>query len=295
MSFRCTCFIKPDLDTVVTAYLMRRKGLGHICHLAAEAPDALLDDRHVLCIECGGSGRSADADFDHHGRSILPCAAEQAWQHMGRPQELAALVRYTACVDTGAPCDAGLQDKGGMTLSALFSGMRFCNAQPAEQFRAGIALLDDVLALGCTPHDVMPLVESSSLAQRYFRAKTAARDALQAEGRRMKLYPVGRHTVGVLTANMAGVHGLLRRAGADISIAGNRPAVGEAQRWSVSVRPGLEAYIALLTPVLCGLEQGWGGPAGGGILCAPRTGSRLALHEVQACVDQVVSRVGKGA
>lgn len=289
MSYKYTCFIKPDLDTVVAAYLLRPRGLGQLCHLSEEAPDSFLDNRQILCIECGGSGRVEDSDFDHHGKYLLPCAAEQVWAFIGQPKVFSELVRYTACIDTGQAGNAGPHTGVGMTLSGLFSGLRIYHKNAVDQFWAGLALLREFCGQELSPADVMPLVRVSPTANSYFQARKRAGQALAAERKRIQLYTFRGYTVGALTSGLPGVHGLMRQAGADISVAGNKALAGDMQRWSISVRQGLEAIIIRMLPALEQMESGWGGPAGGGIICGPRKGSRLALAEILACVEMAIT------
>lgn len=280
-----TCFCKPDLDTVLAAWLLtRRHGVcrpGLLLALPGEASAALLDEPRVLCLECGGSGRVADGNFDHHGEDVLPCAAEQAWRAVGGPSASAALVDYVAHVDRGDPLPPA---PGALPLSALFSGMLLCRRGPCRRFRAGLALVERVFSAGLSPLDVRPLLRDPLLSS-YAAARAAARQALERLGEEATSLRLGRWRFMALVADLPGVHGLLRRRGADISLAG----CGSPRRWTLSVRQELHWLIPAVLPLLAAREPGWGGPAGGGIIGSPRSGSRLSQEEVAACVRQALA------
>ena len=281
-----TCFCKPDLDTVLAAWLLtRRHGVcrpGLLLALPGDAPAALLDNPRALCLECGGSGRVADGNFDHHGTEVLPCATEQAWQAVGAPPELADLVDYAARVDCGRPLPS-LED--ALPLSALFSGMLLCHAGPCRRFRFGLELVEQVFRACLSPLDVRPLLSLPHMA-RYAAARSSARQALEAQWPRAIGETLGTWRFLSLVTDLPGVHGLLRRHGADISLAGG----GSPLRWTLSVRPELHRLIPAVLPLLAAREPGWGGPAGGGIIGSPRTGSRLSREDIAACIRQALAR-----
>ena len=277
MKTRVVCFIKPDLDTVVAGSLL---GAEHalVRPLPHEAPEQLLADKRVLCLECGGSGRIAEKNFDHHGEEVLPCAAEQAWHAIGAPQTLRSLVAYTAAVDTGSGRPA--QGAEGITLSALLSGMRLCHTSPAAQFSAGLRLVACVCARQSDPEDVAWLPAHDALAPQYLMAKQAAQQKLEALAPQAVTLAHTPCTVMLLAAEVPGVHGLLRRLGAEISLAWNPP----RHQWTLAAAHGFASYIRDTLALLKQREPGWGGPAGGGIIGSPRGGSKLLLSDILACL-----------
>lgn len=280
-----TCFCKPDLDTVAAAWILTRRRavfhLGRLLALPGPAPAALLDHPRVLCLECGGSGRVADGNFDHHGENLLPCATEQAWQAAGEPAELFTLTDYVARVDCGLFPPSMTE---AFPLSALFSGMLLCHTSPCRRFRAGLELLEQFFQAGLSPLDVRPLLQIPHMA-RYAAARAEARHHLESQSRRAFSVRLGTWKLMILETELPGVHGMLRRLGADISLAGS----GHPRRWTLSARPELRWLIQAALPLLAARESGWGGPAGGGIIGSPRSGSVLTGEDIANCVRQALA------
>ncbi|MDY5486559.1 MAG: hypothetical protein SPF94_07430, partial [Desulfovibrio sp.] len=277
MKRNVVCFIKPDLDTVVAGSLLRAEE-ALMWPLSHEAPERVLANTGILCLECGGSGRIQEKNFDHHGSQILACATEQAWHAIGAPQDLSILVKYTAAVDTGYTRNAPAE--GTLTLSALFSGMRLCHATLAAQFGAGLHLVSCVRIQHLDPNDIGWLPRHNSLARRYEQARQAMHLRLEALSSKAVTIASTPCKVMMLTAEIPGVHGLLRKMGADISLAWNP----RRRQCTIAAASGFAHKVHTALALLSPREPGWGGPAGGGIIGSPRGGTRLSLADILACL-----------
>lgn len=277
-------FRKPDLDTVLTGRLLLAHRPAKLVALRGHAPLWALKRPDVLCLECGGSDWIELSDFDHHDGDLpLPCAAEQAWDFLGRPRDWEAIVRHVADVDTGA----GLTDRtffrDRVVLSTLFSGMRLVHTDARASFRAGLRLLDTVHASGADPLDLADLADTDPDLGLYLRAKRDLARTLEAQREHIRVFWTGDGPVLALVCPLPGVHGLLRREGALVSVAGSvlHPGVF---RWTVSFTSLIPSFRTALLAELGGRESGWGGPVAGTVVGSPFAGSRLPLEDVVLAV-----------
>ncbi|MBQ9275946.1 MAG: hypothetical protein IJ228_14175 [Succinivibrio sp.] len=309
------CFIKADLDTMLAGFIMLDgvaalegtlpaqnvsdliAGL-EITALKESAEESLLCDRRVLCLECGGSGRTAELNFDHHGEGAADvdgCAAQQAWhcwsaEHFLDPDVSAvmeSLVEYTAQIDLGR----GVPRRGGnndnVTLAGLLSGMMYLVRGQQERFVKGLELLlsaaSAMLRGRGACDNLREWAQSEPTANLYLQEKARRMAQLQDESASAVTLRESPYKVMALESALFGVHGLLRSKSADISVAGD----GRGHI-SVASRPGLERVIARIQSALNELEAGWGGPVGGTIIGSPRQGSRLDTLSVAAVVCEVI-------
>lgn len=282
MTYKLVVFRKPDLDTMLAAYILLGSSFPMILAIKGLAPATALDDARVLCLECGGSGTVEKSNFDHHGNTeAMPCAAEQAWQTVDCPQDLSNIVAYTATVDTAT---AIVTPQTGMcTLSGVFSGMSLVHASACARFRAGLRLLAAVHHAGVSPFDIDFVVQRHPEFAAYERAKTVSRMALEKAAANTRDIWVDNYSIQALVTSEPGVHGLLRRRGAHISIAGSRMD-NLMFRWTISFVPDLAQFRTYLLGILNSIENGWGGPYGGTIIGSPFTGSNLS----PVCIMKIV-------
>lgn len=282
MEYKLVVFRKPDLDTMLAAYILLGSSFPMILAVKGLAPATALDDARVLCLECGGSGTIEKSNFDHHGdMEAMPCAAEQAWQAVNCPQDLSNIVAYAAAVDSATAIAA--PQTGMCTLSGVFSGMFLLHASACARFRAGLRLLAAVHHAGVSPLDVDFVVQRHPEFATYEKAKTASRMALEKAAVNTRAIRVDSYSIQALVTSEPGVHGLLRRRGAHISIAGSRMD-NSMFRWTISFVPELAQFRTYLLGILNSIENGWGGPCGGTIVGSPFTGSNLS----PACIIKIV-------
>jgi hypothetical protein len=161
MAFKKVVISKVDLDTTLTAYLQGVRSenmLVEVVRGSASGKD--LADPTVLCIECGGTGRVIEGNFDHHGGGEENRAAStQAFEQMMLwMRKIQPLVRYVAEVDCGTLTRHERAD--GPSLVWLFSGMLLSIKKPEEQLQAGLTLLDTVVTLNLDPYGSMSKVFS---------------------------------------------------------------------------------------------------------------------------------------
>ncbi len=290
-SYSLVVFRKPDLDTVFAASLLLGSANPMILAVRGLAPAPFLANPRVLCLECGGSGDTRHGNFDHHDGGIqLACATRQAWESQGSPSSLAAWVEYVSAVDTATPYAFAQSPK--FTLSSLFSGMLLCRKSPCARFRAGLRLVRKTLALGLSPESLDTLVENDPEVASWHEAKLGAIRALEEDARNAVSFAVGGLAVKALVTAQPGVHGLLRREGADISVAGlpSSKNPGTVDRWSISLTQELKDLVPFLQSVFGAVEPGWGGPCGGTIFCSPFAGSHLSLEDVREHLTNAIAQ-----
>jgi hypothetical protein len=258
-----------DLDTALTAYILGVKPEDEIVVVRNDAAPEDLTDPRVLCIEAGGSGQAHLGNFDHHNTSAdLPPACRQALHWSGRNDPaLHRLVDYAAAVDLGDPSFRGKQN--GLTLSSLFSGMRLAIKDPVAQLKAGMAVIEEVLARGFDPFDQMPRIEEWGP---WIEAKRREQEALAKATPQLFVSLSGRQT-GFIETTAIGAIGALYELGCEVAVAFS-PRFGDPPRPKYSIG-GRGVRVDHLLPHLAALEEGWGGPGHGTIIASPRTGSRL--------------------
>lgn len=260
-------FWKPDLDTVLTAWLTGFESGRTLEHVQGPAPASDLACPDTVCIECGGSGEVWRNNFDHHGDAgCLPPACRQAFRRLNvNDPVMDRLVNYVCAVDLGIVHEGTAR----CTLSMVFSGLRLRYPHPVTQFLRGIALFQDVYTYAYDPCDMPLRKEWRDLVWEKIRArKRLQRYASQTQTRTTR----SGKTLMYLHAPCPGVHGLLKKNGCDISVAG-----GIAKgHFTVSADLDLRQALDVLTE----MEPGWGGPSQGGIFAAPPGGSRLSAEEL---------------
>lgn len=277
-----TYLAKVDLDTIVTGYLLLRKIPSRLYMVHDCAPEEILANPSILCIECGGSGRTEELNFDHHdGSKKLPCAAEQAWHFLQQPASLQNLVQYTSAIDTGTATQ-GVVHRQGETLSGLISGMRYCLGSEPQRFCEGLRIIDCLVQRSVPPWDVSSLCSLDATMEHYAKTKASLRERVWALENQCHEFRIGCYRVMVLVSPYPGVHGMLRALGAAISLA------GDGKRWSISFADTVSATVLETTLSLLTLkEPGWGEPVGGRILGSPRektsTLSESAIKDILEC------------
>jgi len=287
---------KVDLDTVGVGYLfsLLAKSFSpeEIEVVRGEAPQEVLADPSILCVEVGGSGRVSEGCFDHHGPGSegLRSATKQAYEFLqeailpkgrillGIENPLVSkLVDYIDKLDIEGPKGLG-EPPGFPTLSDLFSGLLLTTRDPKEQFLKGIGLLKAVVEgkvdpFGIIPKDLTP--ETAAWAE----AKTN-HNRLVAEAIKKAKWETTQSglKLAYLETSFVGAPGALYEAGAQVVVVFN-PAFGPAKVRKFTVA-GNGIKVNSLLPALNNLETGWGGPGHGTILGSPREGSKLSLEEV---------------
>lgn len=290
LNYTLTIFRKPDLDTVLSAFILLRDFSGMILAIKGQACAQALANKKILCLECGGSGRTNEGNFDHHSGAVeLPCAAEQAWNYVGRPQSLSSLVSYVASVDTARMMPSCTT--GNVSLSSLFSGMLLVYQTQCTRFRAGLRLLDAVCKFSAFPYDLKELINNHPEFLCYLHAKEEAKQKLEKEIDNVKTFYVKKYVVKSLCTQVPGVHGLLRRLGADISIAGFKNSSSSilCMHWSISFLSNNKEIVDRVLCELNNIEKGWGGPTGGTILGSPFTGSKLSLQDIIEVLSKAIT------
>ena len=268
-------FRKPDLDTVTAAVLLGyRSGLPLSC-VSQDAQPSDLADPAVICLECGGAGQSDLGNFDHHDplEAFPPACVQAAALKDPMDSGTKDLIAYVAAVDTGSRlCPP---DRAGLTLSAVFSGMRLVVPDLTEQFQSGAALVAAMIARQASPWDVpRHFVDPAWIvAKRLARRRTASMEG------QVERFMTNQGRLGMfLRVGSPGAHGLMRRLGADISVANG---LLTSSHYSIS---GHAPLMALLTEKFNALEVGWGGPKPGEIIGSPLRGTYLDDATIRACV-----------
>ena len=241
--------------------------------VSGEAPREWLCDPAVLCLECGGSGRTDLGNFDHHGDGgPLPPACVQALQRVGGVEAwLDDLVAYTAAVDEGRPPSRA---RALPDLSHVVSGARLVHPDLAGAFRAALRVVAGWR--GLPPWGpVAPRPEW----QPYLWAKRGNQEALLADldAARFVTTRAGRR-IGFVITPAAGGHEALRRLGADVSMLAMHLEGGRYKYTVASRTLRVDGYL----PRLRLLEPGWGGPHHGTIIGSPFEGSRLTPDQLLA-------------
>lgn len=162
MAYKKVVISKVDLDTTLTAYLQGVRSENMLVEVVrGSATGKDLADPTVLCIECGGTGRVIEGNFDHHGGGEETRAAStQAFEQMMLwMRKIQPLVQYVAEVDCGTLTRHERAD--GPSLVWLFSGMLLSIKKTEEQLQAGLKLLDAVIILNLDPYGSMSKVISA--------------------------------------------------------------------------------------------------------------------------------------
>lgn len=270
---------KPDLDTCLAGYLLGAGAVADLRVVRDRATPAELADPAVLCLECGGSGRVGEGNFDHHDTADpLPPACAQAFARAGGDAATARLVEYVAAVDTATLPPTGSPPP---YLTGIFAGMALSTPGAAAQFRAGLALLATVLARGLDPFGTLPALDEW---QPWLAAKAtndAAVEAAALAGARFFATASGL-PLGYVETDFRGAPAALYRRGCRVVVAYS-PRFGDppAPKFTIAAR---DLRLDAARDALNEREPGWGGPAHGTILGSPRGGTTLTPDEVIAIV-----------
>lgn len=309
-------FIKADLDTVCTAAILLSNEEFEALDLVkldalASAQD--LADPKVLCIESGGDGHIECNNFDHHQKVdalTIPCdegvsvniamsneqgtycSAIQAFVAQGMPSHLVNLVNFVSYVDTRScliPVFELKLKKENTSLSDLFNGMRLIYRDEVERFKHGFYLLKEIMEDEDKlehPEDIKNLTVTQ---QQYLDAKIKQKEAIEKTICDAKNYYICGVKVSALETNLPGVHGLLKRHGAEISIAKNT----ETSKISISVDymckvdPQELAYV--LNQKENNKENTWGGHPSMGIISSPYQGTKLDIDDVIKSIIEITA------
>jgi len=293
---------KVDLDTVGCAFLMgvtRDDRVGVVQSGRALEPE--LSDPSVLCIEVGGSGRVAEACFDHHDvGGPKDSATLQAWNWIDRVShggilgwfkrnqfqirdfvKVSLLVEYINRLDVSGPQALGQEPRAEdfPYLSDVFAGMLLTERDPIEQLHKGVEILREVIQIGQDPYGTIKGFDDYATA----KAENNRQVTKAVESAKWTTTTTGRK-LGYLETDFFGAPGALYGQGAEIVIAfspqfGNPP----VPKFTVA---GNGIRVDAVLPALNALEQGWGGPATGTIIGSSRSGSHLTLYEVVEIVEK---------
>ena len=273
------------MDTVLAGVLAGLDNGTPLLALHEEACEALLSSPRCLCLECGGSGRVDEGNFDHHGiTDLLPCACEQAWHHFGAPAAYGPLVRLVSAIDTGCR-SMPFPSEDAVTFSSFFTGMLLCEPDNLRRVALGASMLREFSLSGLPPDDASSFASHAPRYAQFLRAWQERRRLLAGIAGKAISMQAGDIRVMAVRTSLHGIHGALRQAGADVSIAGT--AYGRLL-WTVSTQPDLAWIVQNAIPILNFLESGWGGPAGGSIIASPRKGSRLCVEEILSILKDII-------
>ncbi|MBI5445328.1 MAG: hypothetical protein HY900_29465 [Deltaproteobacteria bacterium] len=265
---------KPDLDTVVAAFVLGVEPGDELVVVPCRAGPEDLADPGVLCLECGGSGDVGRSNFDHHdlGRDDPPACVQAYASRAPADPGAAELVTYTAAVDLAGPLD---RKTAWPSLSQLFSGLRMVPREPPFAFWAGLRLVGEVHRRGLSPYGPLPVAGEWTS---YIEAKKAERARLtKAMVRALFFHTESGRRSGFVETDGIGGHGALRRAGCELCVVATPAREDGTRLYTISAS---QLRISALLPALSALEPGWGGPSHGTILGSPPAGSRLAPDAV---------------
>lgn len=284
---------KVDLDTALTAFLLGVSERDEIIVVRDKASAEDLANPNVICIECGGSGRTDLNNFDHHNTDRpLPPACVQAYRLRfgSRDNEvLGRLVEYVSALDTRGPDllkqQSRLLEGAFPTLSDIFSGMLLLIKDPKGQLLKGIEICQIVLQEELDPFGLMPELPEW---EEYIEAKRRNDEAIGQAIESARFFETKSGLrAGLVETDVIGALGALYSLGCQIAIAyspkfGNPP----VPKYTIA---GNGVRLDGLLPILSDKEAGWGGPAHGTILGSPReTGSQLMPEQIIEVVREIL-------
>lgn len=280
-------FLKADLDTVSTAAMLTDSLENpKIKHLENKASDRDLKDSSILCIECGGDGLCALNNYDHHENDDLPCATVQAFNMIGKPDRFLQFVDHVSYIDTNTRlCNTPLPlNKTGYSVSALFSGMLYLYHDENERFTKGYDLIKTIFSSNDLLNSVWNIPLLSDNFKRYANAKSTMQQLLSDELCKAKTFCIEGYQVMLLHSELAGIHGLLKRNGAAISIAIN----DNLHKISISFTQQTLNFGKIILEKLNRIEPGWGGHIDKGIIASPYQGSSLTDIELCKIITETI-------
>ena len=259
-----------------------------IKQLENKASESDLKDSSILCIECGGDGLCALNNYDHHKNDCLSCATVQAFNMIGAPERFLQFVDHVSYVDTNTRlCNTPLPlNKSGNSVSSLFSGMLYLYHDENERFTKGYELIKEILSSDDLLNSVWNIPLLSDNFKRYANAKSTMQQLLSDELCKAKIFCIEGYQVMLLHSELAGVHGLLKRNGATISIAIN----DNLHKISISFTKQTLPLAKFIVEKLNRIEAGWGGHVDKGIIASPYQGSSLTDIEICKILTETVSR-----
>lgn len=282
MSIKSVLFgAKVDLDTLLATFLMGARAsessiVSWRC-VRGSASDEELSDPTVLAVEAGGSGRTAENNFDHHGPGAPDkSSARQVFERLGR------LVQYVDELDRGHLNRLGRY--AFPSLSQLVAGMLLSVSEPEEQMRRGHRILAAVVESGIDPYGSMvPILDEVPGARAWAETKRVHDEKGGEAIASATWYTTeGGLRLAVLETTWFGAPGALMGRGADVVVCLN-PAHGDqkTRKFTVAVRRDRGVTVVPALEKLVKLEKGWGGPAHGTICGSPQeSSSALGLEEV---------------
>lgn len=281
---RIVYFRKADLDTCMTAVVLG-VGIEDACRIAAgDVPESALADPAIICIECGGSGRTDLNNYDHHGPNTenLPPACYQAaaLREIQNPF-VSRLIDYICRVEE---CRAIHPPIEFPSLSNLFSGMLLSFESEKDRFRWGISLIQEVLESDINPFETVP---RSSKWMKFISAKENNFRLLKHDFGRIRFFDSeGGGRVGYLESRNIGGFGALYASGSRIGILYN-PAFGvkRIKKFTIASR---QVPVHNLLDHFDHIESGWGGRQK--VIGSPAAGSCLIPSVV---IRMVVKHAGE--
>ncbi len=273
---------KVDMDTCLTAFILRVSEQDEVVVLQGDAPPEDLANPNVICIEVGGSGQTHLNNFDHHEPSgPTEPACKQAYYLKRGDNALERLVDYVSILDlkggAGVP-----QETEPPYLSGVFSGMLLSTPDPKEQLLKGIKIFSTVLKEGIDPFGTMPPLPEW---EEYLRAKESSLEQADEVKTRVKVIKSKSGLeIGYVESEYMGTVSIIYNLGCKIAVV-YHPSYGFPPRRKFTIA-GNDFRVDHLKPILNALEPGWGGPATGTILGSPKEGSKLTLEQVVEIVRQ---------
>lgn len=292
-------FIKADLDTVAAAALILNELPENIYVLMNNAEEKSLNHSSCLCLECGGDGLCSLNNFDHHEKSELPCAAVQAFNEYNCSEKYRNLVNYVEYIDTGRGSFTSLSvDDSCCSISGLFSGMLSLYKSEITRFKKGFEFFKRIMEMPEVLANPLAVPVDDPVLSRYYKAKNKITDALNKEQDKIVKVDCAVPTM-YLKTQLPGVHGLIHKLGAVISIAVN----ANTGKISISSIPGYENLVESFEkelnyeeeknnsePIASDSGNRWGGHSSMGIIGSPRNGSCLEFNQIIDIICRVINK-----